>query len=92
VPALRFLVFIGVSAFAAEADRPRCSEGRLGQFWPIEANFESKVRWQAAHSGTLEICAKTTRRYYWKPVRMNRPRIAVEPPARPQAERVSKTG
>lgn len=88
---MRLLLLIGVSAFAAEGDRPRCTEGRLGQFWPIEANFESKVRWQAAHSGALEICMKTTRRYYWKPVRMNRPRIAVEPPKRPQAEQGSKT-
>lgn len=76
--ASRALLFIAVAALAAEADKPRCTGGRIGQFWPLEANFQSAVRWQSARQGTLEICAQSGFRKFWKPVALNRPVMLTE--------------
>ena len=70
---MRMFFFAAVGLIAAEPGKPRCSEGRLGQFWPIEANFQSNVRWRAAREGSLEICKKAGLLHRWTLVRMHRP-------------------
>lgn len=75
---MRAFVLAAACVFAGEEIKPRCTDGRIGQFWPLEANFQSAARWQSARQGTLEICAQSGFRKFWKPVAFNRPVMLTE--------------
>ena len=52
-------------------DRPKCEKATRTQFWPEEANSDSRAAMRLAREGKLLICTRGAWRYGWRPVALN---------------------
>ena len=55
----------------ASEEKPRCRAKIAGDFWPDEANHDSKLASDLSRQGELEICTRTMWGYRWKSPTVN---------------------
>lgn len=59
-------VLSSLAGYSQEWEKPACTRDLAGQFWPLEANTDSRLLKKYARCGQLEICTRRAWRYQWR--------------------------
>jgi hypothetical protein len=63
---IALILLMAFACFAQDAAKPACNKRTSGQFWPAEANSDSKAARALSRCGALQICTLNGGwRYKW---------------------------
>jgi hypothetical protein len=87
------LILVGAISFAGEAGRPACNSRNHGQFWPEQANLNSKEAHKLFQSGELEMCSLVVWKYKWTYLSVNARKLSKgSQPAAAESKKTSGEG